>query len=283
MALTFHTFKFLQKIEEEIKPMGNVLSIGRINNLILKDEYKKLSIDKSNDIYADKILLENFNIDSLESLDYSDFEGANIIHDLNLPIEGINKKFNTILDFGTSEHIFNIIQNLINISKLCEINGNIIHSLPANNNCGHGFWQFSPELFFNLYQKKNGFDKTVIYLVNLHDKKNWYVINRQNASERLELNSSEPLYIFVKTKKIDEANFKNIHQTDYEFQWQKKNSLINKRKSFLSLVNYKIKNNIKFYLRNNFITKELFEKIENTKNHNKRNFTKNKNLKKIKI
>ncbi len=63
----------------------------------------------------------------------------------------------------------------------------------------------------------------------------------------------------------------------------KKNSLINKRKSFLSLVNYKIKNNIKFYLRNNFITKELFEKIENTKNHNKRNFTKNKNLKKIKI
>ena len=78
MALTFHTFKFLQKIEEEIKPMGNVLSIGRINNLILKDEYKKLSIDKSNDIYADKILLENFNIDSLESLDYSDFEGANI-------------------------------------------------------------------------------------------------------------------------------------------------------------------------------------------------------------
>ncbi len=202
--------------------MGNVLSIGRINNLILNDEYKKLSIDKSNDIYADKILLENFNIDNLESLDYSDFEGANIIHDLNLPIEGINKKFNTILDFGTSEHIFNIIQNLTNIAKLCEINGNIIHSLPANNNCGHGFWQFSPELFFNLYQKKNGFDKTAIYLVNLHDKKNWYEINRQNAGERLELNSSEPLYIFVKTKKIDEANFNNIHQSDYEFQWQKK-------------------------------------------------------------
>jgi len=34
---------------------------------------------------------------------------------------------------------------------------------------------------------------------------------------------------------------------------------------------------------NNFITKDFFEKIENTKNHNKRNFMKNKNLKKLKI
>lgn len=41
MALTFHTFKFLQKIQEEVKPMGNVLSIGRINNLILKNKYQK--------------------------------------------------------------------------------------------------------------------------------------------------------------------------------------------------------------------------------------------------
>lgn len=171
----------------------------------------------------------------------------------------------------------------MNISKLCEISGNIIHSLPANNNCGHGFWQFSPELFFNLYQKKNGFDETIIYLVNLHDKKNWYVINKQNVGDRLELNSSEPLYIFVKTKKIAEANFNNIHQSDYEFQWQKENFSNNKQKSFLSLLNYKMKSNFKLFLRNNLISKNFFEKIENIKNHNKRNFTKNKNLKKIKI
>ena len=42
-------------------------------------------------------------------------------------------------------------------SDLCKNGGTIIHSLPSNNNCGHGFWQFSPELFFSLYNEKNGF------------------------------------------------------------------------------------------------------------------------------
>ena len=60
MALTFHSFKFLQKMQNEMKSMGNVLSIGRMNNLILKDDYQKLSLKKYDDIYADKILLKIF-------------------------------------------------------------------------------------------------------------------------------------------------------------------------------------------------------------------------------
>ncbi len=283
MALTFHSFKFLQKMQNEMKSMGNVLSIGRMNNLILKDDYQKLSLKKYDDIYAEKILLENFFVNSVESLDYSDFEGANIIHDLNLPIVKFKKEFDTILDFGTSEHVFNIIQNFKNISQLCKINGHIIHCLPANNNCGHGFWQFSPELFLNLYQKKNGFDNTIIYLVNLHDKENWYEINKQNLGERLELNSSEPLYLFVKTKKIGETFFNNIYQSDYEFHWKKKHDQLKNNKSKLSMINKKIKDSIKFFLRNNSVSKNFFQKIEDKKNHNKKNFKKNKNLKKIKI
>jgi hypothetical protein len=283
MALTFHSFKFLQKLQEEVKSMGNVLSVGRMNNLILNDDFKKLSLKKYEDTYADNILLDNFTISSIESLDYSDFEGANIIHDLNLPIIKLGEKFDTILDFGTSEHIFNIIQNFKNISHLCKINGHILHCLPTNNNCGHGFWQFSPELFLNLYQNKNGFDETLIYLVNLHDNENWYEINKQNVGERLELNSSEPLYIFVKTKKIGKISFDNIHQSDYEFHWQKKEGAQNKNKSRLSLVNKRVKDTIKKFLRNNIVSKNYFRKIEDIKNHNKKNFKKNKNLKKIKI
>ena len=40
--------------------------------------------------------------------------------------------------------------------KLTKIGGMIIHALPANNFCGHGFWQFSPELFYELYSPENG-------------------------------------------------------------------------------------------------------------------------------
>ena len=83
----------------------------------------------------------------------------------------LNEKFDTIIDFGTSEHIFNVVENLSNISKFCKNNGIILHSLPANNNCGHGFWQFSPELFFSLYSENNGFSDTeflfLIHTINM--------------------------------------------------------------------------------------------------------------------
>ena len=280
MALTFHTFKYLEKLKKENFFLGETLSLGRLNNLINKDDFKTLKISLSEEDYADKILFENFNLKSLNSLDFSKFENADIIYDLNEPIEKLDKQFDTILDFGTSEHVFNISQCLKNISDLCKINGHIIHCLPANNNCGHGFWQFSPELFFNIYSKKNGFEDTEIFLINLFDKRNWYKINKQELGERLELNSSEPLYIIVKTKKIGPNHFKNINQSDYEYQWSEINEAKTNKKSFLSLLNRNIKNKFKNFLKINIITKKFYLKIEKTKLHNKNNFRVSKNLEK---
>ena len=280
MALTFHTFKYLEKLKKENFFFGETLSLGRLNNLINKDDFKTLKISVSSDDYADNILFENFNLKSLKSLDFSKFENADIICNLNEPIEKLDKKFDTILDFGTSEHVFNIPQCLKNISDLCKIDGHIIHCLPANNNCGHGFWQFSPELFFNIYSKKNGFKNTEIFLINLFDKRNWYKINKQKLGERLELNSSEPLYILVKTKKIGPNYFKNINQSDYEYQWSDINKTETNKKSFLSLLNRNIKNKFKYLLKTNLITKSLYLKIEKTKLHNKNNFKVSKNLEK---
>ena len=39
MALTFHTFKFLEKLKNEKFNFGKTLSLGRVNNLINKDEF----------------------------------------------------------------------------------------------------------------------------------------------------------------------------------------------------------------------------------------------------
>ena len=35
----------------------------------------------------------------------------------------------------------------------------------ANNHCGHGFYQFSPELFFRIFQPENGFETRAVILV----------------------------------------------------------------------------------------------------------------------
>ena len=283
MALTFHTYKFLEKFDDDKSGFGEVLSLGQINNLINKDDFKKLHITEIQDKYSNKLLLENFNIKSINSLDYSDFEGADIIHDLNLPLKEKIKQFDTIIDFGTSEHIFNINQNLKNISSLCKVGGKILHCLPANNNCGHGFWQFSPELFFQLYQKNNGYSETEIYLINLHDKKNFYKINIQKKGSRLELNSKEPLYIFIKTKKIGDNKFDNINQSDYVDQWSISSDITQKQKNKLSKFNKKIKDRIKNILKNNFFFKDLYINLENIKIHDKNNFKINKNLEKVKF
>ena len=64
MALTFHTFKYLEKLKNENFFFGETLSLGRLNNLINNDEFKTLKISTSNDEYADEILFENFNIKS---------------------------------------------------------------------------------------------------------------------------------------------------------------------------------------------------------------------------
>jgi len=65
------------------------------------------------------------------------------------------------------EHVFNASQGLKNVTRLCAPGGQIIHSLPANNFCNHGFWQFSPELFFSLYSDKNGYSETEIFLADV--------------------------------------------------------------------------------------------------------------------
>ena len=58
----------------------------------------------------------------------------------------------------------------------------ILFNVFHNNNCGHGFWQFSPELF-KIYNKKNGFDNTEIFIIDLFDKNNWYQVNQQNLKD----------------------------------------------------------------------------------------------------
>lgn len=283
MALTFHTFKYLEKLKNNNLDFGETLTIGRLNNLLKKEDYKQLDIDISQDIYADNILKNYFNLSSLNALDYSSFEKADIIHDLNTPLNNYKKQFDTILDFGTSEHVFNIVECFKNISNLCKINGHIIHCLPANNNCGHGFWQFSPELFFNIYDKKNGFDETEIFLINLFDKKNWYKIRKQKLGERLELNSVEPLYLMVKTKKIGKNLYQNINQSDYEQQWSQTTDQKLVKKTALSLLNKKVKDFFKSCLKKNIFTRKFYMKLEDIKLHNKNNFKINKNLEKLRI
>jgi hypothetical protein len=89
----------------------------------------------------------------VDSLDISDYEGANILGDLNDSSlsDRITHRYDLIYDSGTLEHIFEAPTALRTLSKLTAANGVIVHATPTNGFMDHGFWQVSPDLFRSFY------------------------------------------------------------------------------------------------------------------------------------
>ena len=284
MGMTFQTFDLLKKNIDEFGELGDVLTLGRLGNQIDKKKLKLLGLESNIaffEEYCDSIFTNYFGANLVHSIDNSNFEGANIVFDMNEELKDITKQYDTIIDIGTSEHIFNVNQSLKNISKLCKRGGRIIHCLPANNQCGHGFWQFSPELFFSLYDESNGYQSTKLHLIDSYDDKTYWQINKKPKNERLELNSFTPLYIFVTTTKQSENIIQKAQQSDYDYVWNKKSDntqFETIKKSSLSIMCKKIKDKIKFFFRNNYLLYKIFFKYEKKRLFLKNFYKTNKNL-----
>ena len=202
MGISFNQLAFLLYV----KKFGNfnkTITLGR-QNLDPSKRLAKLllpSISKYKEyIYADRLLEEYFHSSIVDSVDVSDYEGATIIHDMNKPLPNkLKGQYDTVIDSGTLEHVYNVPQALENCSLLCKPGGQIIHMLPANNLCGHGFWQMSPELFFSLYSVKNGYKDTEVYLAKSLENKYFYRVIEPKNGERVEIRSSLPVNVFVRT------------------------------------------------------------------------------------
>jgi len=111
-------------------------------------------------------------------MDYSDYEAADYIFDLNcenIPTELLDK-FDLILDGGTIEHVFHLPNVLRNIFKMLKIGGRIIHFSPSSNHMDHGFYMFSPT-FFSDYYKTNNFDINSIQVIRhtTHHEVPWQI------------------------------------------------------------------------------------------------------------
>lgn len=109
--------------------------------------------------WADEFFKSVLGVESLVTIDNSDYEGAGVIHDLNLPLPlNLANRFDVVLDGGTLEHVFNFPVAISNAMRMLRVGGTLFMSTPANNLCGHGFYQFSPELMFRIFAPENGFE-----------------------------------------------------------------------------------------------------------------------------
>jgi len=101
---------------------------------------------------SDVAVLRTLGAAEVLALDYADFEGAELVHDLNLPVPPAwQERFDGILDGGTLEHIFDVPAALGNVVRMLRVGGRVIHINPCNNFANHGFYQFSPTLLADYY------------------------------------------------------------------------------------------------------------------------------------
>ena len=232
MGIDTQTLNFL-RYSKKYGDFKRTVTLGRQTINYIKSELRHLSSAeyqylseylRKKETYVDNLLRDYFGASTVESIDKSEYEGATIIFDMNNEITTeLKGRYDTVIDSGTLEHIFNIPQALENTSSLCKPGGQIIHVLPANNFCGHGFWQMSPELFSTLYSNKNGYQDTEVFLGRPSDPNNFYKVIRPKSGKRVNIYSKDEVYVYVRTvQKETEFLHKNVQQSDYLYLWDDK-------------------------------------------------------------
>ena len=229
MGISLHEFNFL-RYAKQFKPFDRTVTIGRQKLHVAESTVRdSLALDDGyrNDTFCEKLLMERFGATGVDSIDASDYEGASVVYDMNLPSpESFSGRYDTVIDGGCLEHIYNVPQALHNCSAFCRPGGQILHMLPANNCCGHGFWQFSPELFFSLYSRENGYTDTEVFLADLSKTSKWFRVKRPAPGERVNVKSMSASYVMVRTVLLGtDFNHASVQQSDYVFEWQKQDGV----------------------------------------------------------
>jgi hypothetical protein len=221
MGIDIHALNFLRYVSKKQK-LGTVATLGRQSLLVPRRDLARFTgiswKDAELGLFSEELFKKHFGATLVDSYDYSDYEGATHVVDLGKPMVP-EKQYDTIIDCGTVEHIFNVSQALRNLSSLCASGGQIVHVLPANNFCGHGFWQFSPELFFSLYSDASGYRETEVFLADLNDARKWFEVKQPKDGRRAEVVSSSPLYVMCRTIKLGNDFPESIQQSDYIYHW----------------------------------------------------------------
>lgn len=181
--------------------------------------------------YADSFLSEFLGASSISVLDASAYEGADTIHDMNTPIpQDWRGRYDAVIDGGSLEHIFNVPVALANLAGLLKVGGTIFISTPANNQMGHGFYQFSPELMFRVFSEQNGFDLRQINIVQgrypdpelTMNHTLYQVADPEHVRARVGLFSKGAATIMVEATKVRETTMFATPpiQSDYATLWE---------------------------------------------------------------
>ncbi|MBN2906916.1 MAG: hypothetical protein JXJ18_09435 [Rhodobacteraceae bacterium] len=118
----------------------------------LIEELAKLGIEATKqDLFQADGFCENYlktiGWPALESLDFSDIEGAEYVHDLSEPVGAdLKARFDLVYDGGTTEHVFDIAQSFRNVDAMLKDDGIFVSCVGTDGWFGHGFYQIGPDV-----------------------------------------------------------------------------------------------------------------------------------------
>lgn len=253
MGITLASARFLTQSRAAGTRFGSVLTLGRQGMSIGPGRLREILDDcgvslrkgsfaeLESRLAAAKWPFEEFltalGADEVLACDASDYEGAAVVHDLNVAVpEHLHERFDTVIDGGTLEHVFNFPVAIQSAMQMVKVGGRLFVMTPANNYFGHGFYQFSPELFYRVLSEENGFrvDRMVAlvedggvsrlfgrpYYFRLTGP--WYAVqDPQVIHKRVTLMNQLPVTLFVEATRTAAAPIfaRPPQQSDYAVQW----------------------------------------------------------------
>lgn len=242
MGVEYYTTRFLLQARAKGLQFGRTLTIGRQNMQLTPRDVDRLAREfgfparellatkpESLLTYVEPILTIGLKALSVESVDVSNYEGATHAHDMNTPLpDKFHGQFDTVLEAGSLEHIFNLPTALKNLMQAVKVGGTIFIQTPANNYFGHGFYQFSPELFYRVFNDENGFEVKRMHLFEhffpcfFFATHEYEVADPAKVGRRVQLVNNRPALLLIEARKTaDKPIFaKTPLQSDYVPLWE---------------------------------------------------------------
>jgi len=131
------------------------------------------SVECKEPLITDAIFFQALGLDpsQIDVMDVSDYEGANITHDLNSPVPSqYRSQYDCIIDGSVFDNIFDPVTALKNVAGMLKPEGRVI-MLEMATNFAFPFLVFSPEWFYDFFVF-NGFKQCAVFSGLFDEKQN---------------------------------------------------------------------------------------------------------------
>lgn len=245
MGLPSPLINFFLKENQHRLINGKILTLGRqtilcspknlnrkLKDFNLKWNPSQAEIDTSttfsnnskNDFVSDRSFFESFGVKNIDVLDVTNYEGANIIHDMSMPVpEKYKNKWDFIFNGSILDNMFDPAQAMRNISEMLSESGRVLHIEMASN-LAFEYLMFSVDWFFDYYIVNN-YKDCMVYVCGFKDVDSlcygpWRVFSYKpktdgTAFSLKSLNLEQAVIIVLAEKKKDSSSLKTAVQWCY--------------------------------------------------------------------